>query len=137
MRDMSAEPYLLAATLRLVVAQRLVRQLCQQPGCRKTRSLSPTEAAALGQPDAAGREVYEPGGCVYCAGRGYAGRIGLFEVMPVDEDLAARISAGAGETDLVAELRRRGHQSLREDAAAKVYGGLITAREGLAVVDYF
>ncbi len=137
MRDMGAEPYLLAATLRLVVAQRLVRRLCQQPGCRKSRCLTAAEAAALGLTDTEHHDVHEPGGCVYCAGRGYEGRVGLFEVMPIDEDLSARISANAGEAELSAELRRRGHQTLRDDAAAKVRAGLITAREALAAVNYF
>ena len=137
MRDLGAEPYLLAATLRLVVAQRLVRQLCRQPGCRKARPLTAAEAKALGRPGAAHTEVYEPGGCVYCAGHGYAGRVGLFEVMPVDEDLAGRISGGIGEVELAVELRRRGHASLREDAAAKVCAGEVTVREALGAVDYF
>ena len=57
--------------------------------------------------------------------------------MPVDEDLAGRISGGTGEVELAAELRRRGHASLREDAAAKVCDGWITVREALEAVDYF
>ena len=61
--DMGVERYLIAATLRLAVAQRLVRRLCAR--CRRERELLPSEAAALGNPAAAGAAVYEPAGCLY------------------------------------------------------------------------
>ena len=66
--------------MRLAVAQRLVRRLCSR--CRKPRELTEAEAVALGNPEAAGATVYEPAGCLYCANRGFVGRIGLFEMLP-------------------------------------------------------
>ena len=72
--DMGLARYLIAATMRLVVAQRLVRRLCAR--CRKPRELTECEAIALGNPQAAGTTVYDPAGCMYCADRGFVGRLG-------------------------------------------------------------
>ena len=102
--DMGVDRYLIAATMRLAVAQRLVRRLC--PRCRQPRELTESEAVALGNPQAAGTTVYEPGGCLYCADRGFVGRLGLFELMPVDEALSRQVAAGADEGEIVAEIRR-------------------------------
>ena len=133
--DMGAERYLLAATLRLCVAQRLVRRLCQHPNCRRQRHLTAAEAAALGKPAQAGQTIFEPGGCVYCDGRGYGGRLGLFELMPVDAELAQQISTGAREDELDRIRLSQGHPSLREDAAVKVLGGKIAFADAMESVE--
>ncbi|MBR6021237.1 MAG: type II/IV secretion system protein, partial [Kiritimatiellae bacterium] len=78
MADMGLAPHLIAATLRIAIAQRLARRLC--PHCRVPYVLSDSEAALLGRPELAGRTAYRPGGCLACAGRGTRGRIGLFEL---------------------------------------------------------
>lgn len=137
LRDMGVEPYLIAATVRMCIAQRLVRRLCLHPGCRRPRALTSSEAAAFGRPDALGRTVHEPGGCVYCAGRGYSGRIGLFEQLRSDEDIASKITSGATEAELTAIARQNGACALREDAAAKALAGLVTCREALDAVEAF
>jgi type IV pilus assembly protein PilB len=128
--DMGVDRYLIAATIRLAVAQRLVRRLC--PRCRQPRELIEAEAVALGNPQAAGATVYEPGGCLYCADRGFVGRIGLFEMMPVDEALSRQVAAGADEGTIVAEIRRRKVPRLVDDALAKICAGEATVREVLA-----
>ena len=125
--DMGLAPHLAAASLRMSAAQRLVRRLC--PSCRRPYALSAAEAAALGQPGLAGREAYSPGACLACAGRGYNGRIGLFEFMVPDADLASRIAAGAPAGELAAALRARGTASLADDAARKVLSGDTTVSE--------
>jgi len=84
------ERYLISATLRLVVAQRLVRRLCSH--CRRPYTLTAVDAQSLGRPEAAGRCVFAPGGCLYCAGRGYIGRVGVFEMLPIDDSWMALIS---------------------------------------------
>jgi general secretion pathway protein E len=129
--DMGLQPFQVAATIRLCIAQRLARRLC--PDCRKPRKLSAAEAAAVGRPDAAGATVYEPGKCEKCNDRGYKGRIGLFELLPIDEDMAARIVAGANETDIIRLARQKKIPSLRDDAAAKLLAGVTTFDEILAV----
>jgi len=130
--DMGVERYLVAATLRLAVAQRLVRRLC--PRCRKPRPLTEPEAAALGQPSAAGQTVYDPAGCMYCADRGFVGRIGLFEMLPTDEELSRAIADGADEGRVVAEIRLRNVPRLVDDALAKALEGKASVSELMAAV---
>ncbi len=130
--DMGVERYLIAATLRLAVAQRLVRQLCAR--CRRARELLPSEAAALGHPEAAGTSVYDPAGCLYCANRGLVGRLGLFEMLPVDESLSRRIAEGADEGELVAEIGHRSVPRLVDDALEKLRAGQTTVQEALTAV---
>ena len=130
--DMGVDRYLIAATMRLAVAQRLVRRLCAR--CRKPRELSESEALAFGRPETAGSTVYDPGGCMYCADRGYVGRIGLFEMLPVDEALSRHIAEGAGEGDVVREARQREVPRLVDDAMEKIHAGLATVREVLEAV---
>jgi type II secretory ATPase GspE/PulE/Tfp pilus assembly ATPase PilB-like protein len=130
--DMGLDRFLIAATLRLAVAQRLVRRLC--PRCRKTRELTASEARALARPEAVGRVIYEPVGCVYCGGRGFNGRIGLFEMMPLDEDWARLISRGADEPELIAFGRERQLRYLLDDGLAKLTAGLTSIREVLKAV---
>jgi type IV pilus assembly protein PilB len=130
--DMGVERYLVAATLRLAVAQRLVRRLC--PRCRKPRPLTEAEAIALGIPSAAGHTVYDPAGCMYCADRGFVGRMGLFEMLPADEALARSIADGADEGQIFAEIRQRKIPRLVDDAFAKALEGQASLTEILAAV---
>ncbi|HLX61097.1 MAG TPA: GspE/PulE family protein [Planctomycetota bacterium] len=130
--DMGLEPFMSAATLRLSAAQRLVRRLCAH--CRKPRALSEAEAAALGDRAAAGRTVFEPGACVYCAGKGYAGRVGLFELLPMDADFAGMIGRKASEAELTAAMKARKVPLLIDDAREKIFAGETTVRETLQAV---
>ena len=128
--DMGVDRFLIAATLRLAVAQRLVRLLC--PRCRKPRELTASEAAGLNQPALAGRTVFDPGGCIYCAGRGYVSRIGLFELLPLDEVWSRRIAAGAEEAELIQRMRDQKIPTLLEDGVAKLLAGMTSVRETLS-----
>lgn len=130
--DMGTERYLVAATLRLAVAQRLVRRLCQH--CRKPRPLSATEAALLAASHLAGETVYDPAGCIYCANRGYVGRLGIFELMPVDEALSRRIAEGCEEAELVSHLRTQGIPRLIDDGLTKLLAGETSPAELAAAV---
>jgi len=130
--DMGVDRFLIAATLRLAVAQRLVRQLC--PRCRKPRELTVSESAALNQPALAGRTVFDPGGCIYCAGRGYVSRIGLFELLPLDEEWSRRIAGGAEEAELIQRMRDQKIATLLEDGVAKLLAGTTSVRETLGAI---
>lgn len=130
--DMGMQRYLVAATLRLVVAQRLVRRLCVH--CRAPRPLRAAEAFALGRPELEGRELFEPVGCVYCAGRGFAGRVALFEMLRVDETFSRAIADGADEATLVEQLRRRDTPLLMDDAVAKLLSGTASLGDVLSAV---
>ena len=130
--DMGVERFLIAATLRLSVAQRLVRSLCSH--CRKPHELTTSEAAALRRPELAGRTTFEPAGCMYCAGRGFTGRLGLFEMMPVDETLSRMIAEGAEEARLLEFMRESHLPRLLDDALEKLWNGDASLRDVLSAV---
>ena len=127
--DMGMPAHLIGATLRLCVAQRLVRRLC--PHCRRPVTLDEPMALTLGLPEAAGRSVHEAGQCLYCAGRGYSGRMGLFECAPIDAEAGALIAHGFSESALTGMLSKRGFRTLLADGAEKAVAGLTTVREVL------
>jgi type IV pilus assembly protein PilB len=114
--DMGAPPYLVAAALVGVVAQRLVRTCC--PACRAARAEAHGAAAQPRSPI-----------CPRCSGRGLAGRIGIYEVMPVGERLRALIGRRASTGALRAAALDEGMQPLEADARAKLEDGLTTAQE--------
>ncbi len=130
--DMGMQRFLVAATLRLAVAQRLVRRLC--PHCGVPRPMKPEEALSLGKPELEGTVIYDSAGCVYCAGRGYVGRVAMFEMVESNESFARRISEGAGEDALQADVRARKLPLLVDDAVAKLVSGTTTIQEVLKAV---
>lgn len=103
MRDMGIEPYLLASTVRLVLAQRLVRRLCD--ACKRPAVIGEREAVLLQSIGATG-PVYEAGGCLTCNSTGYVGRIGLYECMVVDDEIRRMIHANATEEAMAAHAFR-------------------------------
>ena len=125
--NMGLERHLTAATLRLSVAQRLVRSLC--PYCREPYAVTAAEAAMFGRPDLEGLTVCRPHGCIYCAGRGLRGRIGLFEMFKPDLAISSAIAAGAPETEIAAMRHERNERTLTEDGLRKCLAGLTTLRE--------
>lgn len=100
LKDMGVEPYLLASTLRAIVAQRLVRRLCN--ACKQPAVIGPHKAALLRSVGAGGATVYEGTGCPTCRGSGYVGRIGLYEFVAVDDEIRRQIHAGASEQEMSA-----------------------------------
>lgn len=124
MADMGLAPHLIAATLRIAIAQRLARRLC--PHCRVPYVVGEDEANLLGRPDLAGRTAWRPGGCLACAGRGTRGRIGLFEVLAPDAPLAAMIARGASQSALDDALRAAGHATLGDAAVRKILAGEVS-----------
>jgi len=122
--DMGLQPYQVAATLRLSVAQRLVRKLCTK--CRKPRELKLVEAKVLGCQESAGATVYEPSGCENCNRRGYQGRVGLFELLPIDEGLARGIVSGFDEGQIHDYARKRNIPRLRDDGVQKLLSGAVS-----------
>ena len=129
--DMGLQPYQVAATVKLCVAQRLVRRLCQH--CRQPRDLTATEANLIGRPGAAGTKIYKPKGCPLCNDRGYRGRIGVFELLPIDADLGRRIVEGCDEGQISQMAREKKVPSLRDDAAEKLLAGLTSYEELVTV----
>ena len=130
--DMGVEDYLIASTLRLTIAQRLVRRLCAR--CREPVILTAAEARALNRPDIVGQPGFIKKGCLYCGGRGYVGRVALFEFLALDESWSEIISSGAQEMALITEMKRRGQPLLVDDALAKITSGMTTMDEVRAAV---
>jgi type IV pilus assembly protein PilB len=125
--DMGVPRYLVADTLRCVVAQRLVRRLC---GRCSTAALSDARAPrALGWTSGGPRPVREAHGCVYCAGRGYAGRSGVFEVLDLDGDLAELVAEARPERALLEAAREKGMRALRDDVEGKLLDGTTSLDE--------
>jgi general secretion pathway protein E len=128
MRDMKIEPFLLASTLRAVIAQRLVRKLCEQ--CRRPVIADKPVAGLLGL--SVGTQVYQAVGCDRCAGTGYKGRIGVFEAIRVDENIRRAINEG-GDEERIATRAFANSATLGEAARALVEAGLTTPEEAVRV----
>ena len=132
--DMGIQPFQVAATLRLGVAQRLVKRLCSE--CRKPRNITAVEAAALGSPHIEGSIIYDPGKCARCNERGYRGRVGIFEMLPIDEELCRRIVAGCDEVEIADYMRDHSIPRLRDDAVDKLLAGATTLAEVHEVLNW-
>ncbi len=129
MIDMGVESYLLAASLRAVLAQRLVRRLCGK--CRQSYRPDASELVDIGclSEEVSGREAWKPVGCRECLG-GYRGRVGVYELMNVDPDMSEAIRSGRGS---VAEIRasalRTGMCTLLADGVQKALKGMTSLDE--------
>lgn len=126
--DMGIEPYLLASSLRGVVAQRLVRKLC--PHCRTPDGLA-GKAKDIGLPP--GAVIYRPVGCPACRHTGYSGRTVLAEYIPADETLQNLILARAGSAEIQRACAANGMRTLYADGLAKVAQGITALEEVLRV----
>ncbi len=133
--DMGMPAHLVSATLRLCVGQRLVRRLC--PHCRVETPADSALLAAMGMETANPPVVYGPGECFHCAGRGYDGRMGLFECAAIDGETASLIARSAPETALMESLSRKGFRTLQQDGISKVLDGGTTLREVFAATTGF
>ena len=118
--------------MRLCVAQRLVRRIC--PHCRQPEQITKDQARALGRSDAEEITAFSASGCIRCAGRMYSGRLGLFEMIPIDEEFSRAISASASEPEIIEMTRQRKLGRLVDDAIAKLASGQTSVHEALAAV---
>lgn len=128
LRDMGVEPFLLASTLRLIVAQRLVRRLCGE--CRRAEPADAATARLLGIK--AGQTVWRPQGCAHCNQTGYVGRVGLYEVIRVDDRVRRLIAAEADE-DAINAAAFDAAGTLSQRARALVLDGTTSVEEAVRV----
>ncbi len=133
--DMKVRPYLVGAVLQASVAQRLVRKLCQR--CRIEAPLTEEQARLLGRPALADTAAFRSTGCRYCAGTGFIGRLGLFEFVFFDPELAQQIGDRASELQLAELLRERKMPTLMDDALKKLAAGQTSFDEVITVVNPF
>jgi len=130
LRDMGVEPFLLASSLIGVLAQRLVRKLC--PDCKQLHVISDTEYEWMNMADRSDQTIYQAEGCEKCNYLGYAGRTGLYELIPIDETLKDMIHDGEGEHAM--ENYARGFaQSLRDDGLRMILKGETSIEEVIRV----
>jgi general secretion pathway protein E len=128
MTDMGVENYLICSSVVAVLAQRLVRVIC--PFCKVSAG---ERITPLGDTI----ETFRGVGCEKCFGTGYLGRLGIFEMMEMNDRLRKMVMANADASDLTAEARRSGMRTLREDGWMKVANGVTTADEVLRVTQEF
>jgi type IV pilus assembly protein PilB len=125
--EMGIEPFLVASAIDCVVAQRLARTLCAT--CKK-RTIVPADVLREnGYHVQFDLEAYEPIGCGRCGGMGYKGRVGLYEVMSLSEEIRALILSRASADEIAAVAMREGMRTLREDGLEKVKAGLTSIAE--------
>ena len=135
--EMGVEPFLLASTLEVVVAQRLARKICNN--CRFSYTIPTTEARTLFK----GAEHYFPGsepvhlyrgkGCDSCGNTGYRGRIGIYELLSIDKNMEELIVKKCSSTELLLKARENGMMFLFEDGLDKVKAGMTTIEELLRI----
>lgn len=127
LRDMGVEPFLLASSLIGVLAQRLVRQLC--PHCKSSHQADSAECATLGVKQAL---IYQPVGCEACQHTGYQGRMGLYELVSIDETVRQLIHDDAAEL-VIERYVRQNSPSLLQSGLEKVLAGETSLEEVLRV----
>jgi type II secretory ATPase GspE/PulE/Tfp pilus assembly ATPase PilB-like protein len=130
---MGIEPYLLASSLNLIVAQRLVRRICEK--CKEPVALNEKVLKRLEVDPNKLRDVtlYHGRGCRACGGTGYFGRLPIFEFLVMDREMRDLVTAGGTEAQLRAMARQNGYGGLLESGVAKMLQGHTTAEEVLSV----
>jgi type II secretory ATPase GspE/PulE/Tfp pilus assembly ATPase PilB-like protein len=126
--DMGVENYLISSSVVSVLAQRLVRVICKD--CRVA---SGVELSPFGEHV----ETFRGEGCEACSGTGYKSRVGIFELMELNEEIRALIMGNADASKITDAARRNGMHSLREDGWQKVKAGVTTSEEVLRVTQEF
>jgi general secretion pathway protein E len=126
--DMGVENYLISSSLVAVLAQRLVRLICDR--CKDTDG---TRIA----PDGETVQCYRGRGCENCFGSGYTGRVGIFELMELTDEIRKQIMKGEDAVSITAVARRNGMRNLREDGWLKISQGMTTADEVMRVTQEF
>jgi general secretion pathway protein E len=130
LRDMGVEPFLLSSSLIGVLAQRLVRVLCED--CKQPYTAGKVDCDALGIPEESPPTLYHPAGCPACSQLGYRGRTGIYELVELDDVMRSMIHDGSSEQDL--EQKAREHSpSIRQDGWLKVLKGETSIEEVLRV----
>jgi type IV pilus assembly protein PilB len=129
--DMGIEPFLISSSVILILAQRLIRKICSE--CREQIKVHPQLLIDLGvSPDEAKNfNVYKGKGCAICSGTGYKGRVGLYEVMTMKEEVKELVLSRSSTSEIKKEAIRLGMKTLRQSGIHKVKEGLTTIEEVL------
>jgi type IV pilus assembly protein PilB len=127
--DMGIEPFLITSAVLLILAQRLARKICTE--CKEPIQVNPKLLLGLGVPreEINGFNVYKGKGCTLCSNTGYKGRIGLYEVMPLWDDLKELVLSRASTIEIKKEAIRSGMKTLRMAGISKINEGMTTIEE--------
>ncbi len=128
--DMGIEPFLIASSLEGVIAQRLVRRICEN--CKEPYQPTEEELRELGIEDYEG-PFYRGRGCENCLGTGYRGRVGIFEVLELDDQLKTLITKTQDANEIKKLARTKGYKTMLEDGIRKVKEGITTSNEVISV----
>jgi type IV pilus assembly protein PilB len=134
--NMGIPSYNVAASVNLITAQRLARRLC--PSCKKPVDIPPEALLNAGFSEAeldGSWQAYTPVGCSACKDTGYKGRVGVYQVMPVSEELTRLILKNASTMDIAEQAQREGVLNLRQAGLLKVKQGLTSLEEVLSVTN--
>lgn len=131
--DIGVQPFLVASSIRAIMAQRLVRRLCTN--CKQPDTLSETDLRALRiEPSQLNEpQVMRPVGCDRCRHTGYKGRMGIFEIFIIDDEARHMINKRTPTLQLRQRARELGMRTLREDGVRKVLAGLTSAEEVISI----
>jgi len=129
--DMGIEPFLISSAIVLILAQRLIRKVCME--CREPVKVHPQLLIDLGIPpdEVKSFPVYKGKGCSLCNNTGYKGRVGLYEVMPMREEVKELVLSRASTSEVKKEAIRLGMKTLRQSGIAKIKEGVTTIEEVL------
>ncbi len=130
LNDLGIETYLISSTLLGVIAQRLVRRICQS--CKELVTVPPELIRELG-PKGASIKTYHGRGCQECEGRGFKGRLGIFELVEIDEEFRVLVNNHAPDIRLKEKAAAAGFHSILEDGIEKINNGITTIEEVLRV----
>jgi type IV pilus assembly protein PilB len=131
--NMGVEPFLVASSVNLVLAQRLARLICN--GCKEPVEVHPQALSELGIPaeDARATTCFHGSGCAQCSGTGYRGRVALYEVMPMSEELRDLVLSGGSASEIKRTAINLGMMTLRQSGLLKLRQGMTTMEEVIRV----
>src|SRR5262249_34007496 len=128
-RDMGVEPFLLTATVEAILAQRLVRKICEDCRTEFEPSAEMLMELNLRPSDVVGKKFYYGRGCDRCNNTGHKGRQGIFELVVMNDDLRDMISSGASTDQMRIACKKQGMQTLRESGLRAIFAGKTTIEE--------
>jgi len=129
--DMGIEPFLVSSSVVAIIAQRLVRKICQE--CRTPYAPTVKECQKIGLKAEAKHTFFRGSGCSQCLNTGFKGRSGIYEILMIDDELREMIVSKADASEIKAKAISKGMLTLREDGAKRVTAGLTTTEEILRV----
>lgn len=132
--DMNVEPFLVSSSVIAVISQRLVRQICEK--CKEPANAPEWMAQSFRIPGNSLPKVFKGKGCRHCRNTGYKGRIGIFEILEMTEEIQKKILQKASSSEIEKTAHQSGQLSIHDDAIAKVAAGLTTPEEVVKAIDW-